>query len=349
MGEFISIAKYMFKESIRNKGTIFSILIFPLILSIIFGSAFLDNENQELNLGIVCDESIKDHLKNMEDSWNLIFYENEDDMYKHRKMLDALIWVSNHTVRILKKPRNMNAISYLELFKTTLKTFLEKKLNSVKDIIMIRKQEIHIGNMNIRPVDYLLGSFIALSILYSGMFGVITLFSRYRELGILKRFKVSPVGKLPLVLGFSFSRFLLVFLASFILIGIGTIMFHGKYSINPLLFAVTVISSTLGMMAFGIILSLFFKSATAANNFASIVSIIMCFFSGIYFPITFLPPKLRILSFFMPPRYVADTVRYSLGFENISILNFLVINSIFLILGSALLWIAGKMSMKLES
>jgi len=75
----------------------------------------------------------------------------------------------------------------------------------------------------------------------------------------------------------------------------------------------------------------------------------MLFFSGVYFPITFLPPKLRILSFFMPARYVADAVRYTLGLQSMSILSFWLINTVFLITGSILLWVASEISLKPES
>ncbi|RKX54651.1 MAG: hypothetical protein DRP24_05980 [Thermotoga sp.] len=352
MSDFMSLAKCMFKESIRNKGTMFSTLIFPMILLIIFGSVFSGGSvgDVQIDVGVVCsDENIRESLKTLKGPWNLIFYESENDMDESKKDLDALVWISGESVRILKKPRDMSNMGYLNSFEMSLKILLEKSLNGVKNIIVVRERKIHAGSTDIRSVDYLLAGVIAISILSSGMFGVITLFSHYRELGVLRRFKVSPVRKVPFVLGLSFSKFILNLLAAFIMVGVNIFIFHGRYSMNLPLFLVTIISSTLGMMALGIILSLSFRSPTAANNVASIMLTIMMFFSGVYFPITFLPPKLRILSFFMPVRYVADAVRYTLGLQSMSILSFWLINTVFLIAGSTLLWIASEISLKPES
>lgn len=351
MSDFVSLAKCMFKESIRNKGTMFFTLIFPMIFLIIFGSVFSSGSvgNIQINVGVVCSENIRESLKTLKGPWDLIFYESENDMDENKKDLDALVWISGESVRILKKPRDMSNMGYLNSFEMSLKILLEKKLNGVKDIVVVRERKVHAGGMDIRPVDYLLAGVIAISILSSGMFGVITLFSHYRELGVLRRFKVSPIRKVSFVLGLSFSKFILSLLAAFIMIGVSIIIFHGKYSMNLFLFIVTIISSTLGMMALGIILSLSFRSPTAANNVASIILTIMLFFSGVYFPITFLPPKLRILSFFMPARYVADAVRYTLGLQSMSALNFWLMNTVFLITGSILLWVASEISLKPES
>ena len=351
MSDFVSLAKCMFKESIRNKGTMFFTLIFPMIFLIIFGSVFSSGSvgNIQINVGVVCSENIRESLKTLKGPWDLIFYESENDMDENKKDLDALVWISGESVRILKKPRDMSNMGYLNSFEMSLKILLEKKLNGVKDIVVVRERKVHAGGMDIRPVDYLLAGVIAISILSSGMFGVITLFSHYRELGVLRRFKVSPIRKVSFVLGLSFSKFILSLLAAFIMIGVSIIIFHGKYSMNLFLFIVTIISSTLGMMALGIILSLSFRSPTAANNVASIILTIMLFFSGVYFPITFLPPTLRILSFFMPARYVADAVRYTLGLQSMSALNFWLMNTVFLITGSILLWVASEISLKPES
>jgi len=351
LSDFVSLAKCMFKESIRNKGTMFFTLIFPMIFLIIFGSVFSSGSvgNIQINVGVVCSENIRESLKTLKGPWDLIFYESENDMDENKKDLDALVWISGESVRILKKPRDMSNMGYLNSFEMSLKILLEKKLNGVKDIVVVRERKVHAGGMDIRPVDYLLAGVIAISILSSGMFGVITLFSHYRELGVLRRFKVSPIRKVSFVLGLSFSKFILSLLAAFIMIGVSIIIFHGKYSMNLFLFIVTIISSTLGMMALGIILSLSFRSPTAANNVASIILTIMLFFSGVYFPITFLPPKLRILSFFMPARYVADAVRYTLGLQSMSALNFWLMNTVFLITGSILLWVASEISLKPES
>jgi len=351
LSDFISLAKSMLKESLRNRGTMFFTLIFPMIFLIIFGSVFSSGRvgSIQVNVGVVCDKSMKESLKALKGPWKLIFYERESDMIEDRKDLDALVWISKYSVKILKKPKDMSNIGYLNSFEMSLKTFLERELNNVKDIITIRERKVHVSGMNVRPVDYLLAGAIAISILSSGMFGVITLFSHYRELGVLKRFKVTPVKKLPFVLGFSFSKFILSFLAAFIMIGVSILIFHGKYSMNLPLFVITIISSTLGMMALGIILSLSFRSPTAANNVASIILTIMLFFSGVYFPITFLPPKLRIISFFMPARYVADAVRYTLGLQDMSIMTFWLINTVLLLVGFLLLWIASEISLKPES
>ena len=59
--------------------------------------------------------------------------------------------------------------------------------------------------------------------------------------------------------------------------------------------------------------TLFVKSSNAANGIASMFFTILPFFSGIYFPLDFLPKPLRALAPFLPTTWIGDIMKRALG------------------------------------
>jgi ABC-2 type transport system permease protein len=137
----------------------------------------------------------------------------------------------------------------------------------------------------------------------------------------------------------SFISILLILVAS-------TVLFKTTFDVNWPLFIISIISSTLGMMALGLFLTLIFKNPETADTAASILMVIMIFLAGIYFPIAFLPNYLRVVSSMLPVKYVAELIRHSLGIEVIPLINFIILNVALSLSGILLLYFTGRRYLK---
>ncbi|HNU24217.1 MAG TPA: ABC transporter permease, partial [Mesotoga sp.] len=120
------------------------------------------------------------------------------------------------------------------------------------------------------------------------------------------------------------------------------LLFRTTFQTDWLLFLISIISSTLGMMALGLFLTLIFRNPETAETAASILMVIMVFLAGIYFPLSFLPDYLRIVSAFLPVKYVAELIRHSLGIELVSTAYFVTTNVVLSFSGVLLLYFTGK-------
>ncbi|MDD4479218.1 MAG: ABC transporter permease, partial [Mesotoga sp.] len=131
-----------------------------------------------------------------------------------------------------------------------------------------------------------------------------------------------------------------------LIILVSKLLFKTTFQIDWPIFLISVISSTLGMMALGLFLTLIFKNPETADSAASILMVIMIFLAGIYFPLAFLPDYLRVVSMFMPVKYVGELMRHSLGIELLPVMNFVLINLVLSLCGIALLYFTGRRYLK---
>jgi len=107
-------------------------------------------------------------------------------------------------------------------------------------------------------------------------------------------------------------------------------------------------SSILGMMALGIILTVLFKEPQTANNVGNLLVNIMLFFSGVYFPLDFLPKYLKILARFLPLYYVGRALRISVGVEEGDLSFIYILSAIMISSFVILITIFGRKVLSLE-
>ncbi len=158
------------------------------------------------------------------------------------------------------------------------------------------------------------------------MFSVITVFGRYKRLNVLKRFILIPIKTHVFVIGLTLTRIILSFVSLLILIITSKIMFNLSIVISWPLYFLLAFTTTIGMMGLGLLFLFLFKKGDTAQNAATIYFSLMMFFSGVYFPIEFLPKTFKTISYFLPVKYIVDSLRYISGIELMKVSTFIIIN-----------------------
>ncbi|MFY9126387.1 MAG: ABC transporter permease, partial [Defluviitoga tunisiensis] len=144
------------------------------------------------------------------------------------------------------------------------------------------------------------------------------------------------------------SKLFLNLISMFIIIILGGVLFNLNFYFNWLSLFCVFISSSIGMMGLGVLLLLIFKDPAVTSEVATILYVAMTFFSGVYFPIEFLPKSIRWISNLLPVKYVTDLIRFSGNIKQITLNNFIVINLVLFISGSVLMFISSKVFLKEE-
>src|ERR1700735_3838406 len=138
----------------------------------------------------------------------------------------------------------------------------------------------------IKLTQYYLASFNAYAIM-AACFTVLasTLVNR-REMGLLKRLRLSPVPTWSLLSAIFLSTFVVTLLQLGILLGVGTLGYGDYLPVHGLAFVLTIVVGMFSFTALGMGMSTLVPNADAAGPMISIVFFLLLAFSGLYFPIT---------------------------------------------------------------
>jgi ABC-2 type transport system permease protein len=141
------------------------------------------------------------------------------------------------------------------------------------------------GYGSVKLVQYYLPSFTAYAIM-AACFTVLaqTLVNR-REMGLLKRLRLSPVPTWSLLSAVFLSTMIIALLQVGILLAVGTLGFGDYLPAHGAAFVLTIVVGMFSFTALGIGMSTLVPNADASGPMVSIVFFLLLAFSGLYFPI----------------------------------------------------------------
>lgn len=346
--QFITISNAFTKETFRNKVEVFFTFFFPLIFLIMFGTFFGGSEEpSSIKAGIYIDHSlerISQDALNL-DGVKLTSYEETAELYKDVKedSIDTGIIVEQGEITFVYKEGDISKTSTIKLLQNTYKTQIEETINQVKKTIEVKTYPVSLGESeSVSQNDFIMAGVIAISVLSSGLFSVISIFGYYKEKGVLKRIIATPIRPMNFVMGATISRLLISFLTAFLMLGVNRYLFGSNFTVKWFPFIFTVVCSTLGMMSLGLILVMIFTKSRTADSVATALFVVMLFFSGVYFSLDLLPKIFRYIAMFMPVKYVAELMRFVTGVENISWNYFFATNLVLLFSGIVLIQISAR-------
>ncbi len=330
-------------ESVRNLLSLFFTVFFPVVFLLIFGFLFSEESSYRRTMGICADdERITSALQEI-GSWDLVIYDDEQNLQKQIKddklSMGIVVTGEKAILYYQKSPSLMGEVKMIEM---SARNIIEKTMNNSVNFIQIDTIEVKETKKEISDFDYMMMGVIALSLFSNGMFSMITVFGNYRKKGVLRRVSLTCAKPITVVLSVSVIRMLLSFLSLVVVLLLCRVVFNSEIEFNWLLLIPTVVSVTLGMMAIGIIIVSLFRNPNAASNVGSVLNTVMVFFSGVYFPITFMPDYIRWIAYILPVKYAADLVRYSADAQNMNLGLFLIANTIFFFCGILALWFSAK-------
>lgn len=345
-----SLFTIFYKETFRNWMELLFTLILPILLLLLFGTIFGTESSQNYNYTVGISGNIDNKLVGLI-PYNVHIFEEKlfvSKALEEGKIDIGLFLEENNEITFIQKESELTNQSLIFL-KLELQNIIKKYLSGVdEDFIKIDFMRTSTGQYEENPLDYILTGVIALSLLSGGMFSMIIVFGRYKKLGLIKKLKTSPMKPLEFTLSASSTKLILNFISLIIIIILAKFAFNLGFDFNWIYLILVFISSSIGMMGFGVLLLLLFKEPSVTSEVASLLYVVMTFFAGVYFPIEFLPSSVRWISNFMPVKYVVDSVRFSAGIEQITFNNFLTINLVLLFGGILLLFLTSKFFLKEE-
>ncbi|MBT6682929.1 MAG: ABC transporter permease, partial [Chloroflexi bacterium] len=160
---------------------------------------------------------------------------------------------------------------------------------------------------------FLVPGIVAMSIMQLGIFGVVFALLQFRQQGVLRRLRATPVNPAQFLFAQISTRLSISVLQTLVLLFAGIILFDVAVGNSDILSWVMVIAlAILGGILFvtmGLAISGFARTEEVAAPVTNLVSMPMMFLSGVFFPLDALPDVVTSVTQFLPLTYLADAIR----------------------------------------
>jgi ABC-2 type transport system permease protein len=161
-----------------------------------------------------------------------------------------------------------------------------------------------IGNIDVAVPGY-----TAMIIATSGLLPLSIGLAGYRERGVLRRFRVTPVSPLAVLVAPVLTVFVASALGMLLLALAGSLAFGLRFSGDPVAVAGAFVLCCAAFFSFGFVVSALAPNARAAWLVGSTLLFPMIFLSGAVVPKEILPPTVGALSSLLPLTHAVDLLR----------------------------------------
>jgi ABC-type multidrug transport system permease subunit len=294
MKKFTAIVYARTMEFVRDRGTFFWNLLFPIVLVVGFSVAFSGNDETMFKVGVIGNENQIEGTFLELNAIEIINYDIGLDLTLEklrRHQIDMIIDTESQTYYLNSES------SASELLRTL----------GQKDLSLYKEEAI--SGKAIRYVDWLVPGVIGMNMLFSCMFGVGFVIVRYRKNGVLKRMKATPVTPLTFISAQMVSRFFIVLITSIVVFA-GTNIFL-KFVVNGsyLLLILITMMAILCMISLGLIFAARLKSEELASGLMNLLTFPMIIFSGVFFSLEGTPQFMQRASQFFPLTHFIEGAR----------------------------------------
>ncbi len=324
MKRLIGVVGASLKMTLRDKVALFWMFMFPIALMLIIGSIFGKSGEVNMNLGIV-------DLDKSQVSRIVVGVFEDIDVFTVKKggknellkqlrdaRLNAVLVISKGFEDSVRLGNAASAQIYLDRSNPTL---TQVALNTVRQVLVdvvgrMRglKEEVVLKQMSVESkelkyLDFIVPGIIAITIMQSALMGLAISLVIYREKGILRRIKVTPIPLAHFLSGELFAALLISLLQSFILLLLGWLVFRIQVNGNLLNIAFIITLGSVAFLSLGFLVSSVSGSAKTAETAAAAINFPMMFLAGVYFPLAMLPRPLAAVAKVLPLYYLGDALR----------------------------------------
>ena len=149
----------------------------------------------------------------------------------------------------------------------------------------------------------------AMLMLTSAVVSLVTIIALYREGGILKRLRATPLHPVTIFAAHVLVKLLLTALTLALLLAAGRRYFAPDTPGGIVRFGAALLFSTAGTLSIGFLIASLVPTARFAQPLAGVIFYPMIALSGLFFPIATLPPWLRVVARVMPMTYVVSLLQ----------------------------------------
>ena len=158
-------------------------------------------------------------------------------------------------------------------------------------------------------IDVSIPAYTAMIIATSGLMSITITMAAYRENGVLRRLRTTPISPFIILTAQVIVIFTMTCLGMLLLIVAGMLVYHIRFEGNALSVLGGFVLSSLSFFALGFVLAGLMPTARTAQVVGMVILYPMLFLSGAGFPRELLPEAIKKVSAFLPLTYVVNLLR----------------------------------------
>jgi len=158
-------------------------------------------------------------------------------------------------------------------------------------------------------MDVSVPAYMAMIIGTVGLISIAIRVTTYREKGILRRFRSTPLRPYVILLDTVLANFAMTFLGTAILIIAAKLMYHLQFDGNALLFLAAFILSSLSFFSLGFVIASVASTTRVAQVAGMVLLYPMLFLSGAAIPLEIMPETIKKVAGYLPLTYVVDLLQ----------------------------------------
>jgi ABC-2 type transport system permease protein len=159
------------------------------------------------------------------------------------------------------------------------------------------------------PMDISIPAYTAMIIATTGLMAITITMATYRENGVLRRLRTTPVSPLVVLAAQVIVVFAMTSLGMLLLVAAGKLVYHVRFEGNAFSVLAGFVLSSLSFFGLGFILTGLMPTARTAQIVGMVLLYPMLFLSGAGFPRELLPEGIKKVSTFLPLTYVVNLLR----------------------------------------
>ena len=325
------------KSFYREKTAMFFTFAFPVLLILVFGTIFQDQENVSFNLYV-------QDLDQTETSAEIAKTLGRTGKFKITRVnpaTDATQYARNNKLNLVliipqgyersyiqnlqhDDPNAFVTITYIyDPSSASVNTKLQI-LNAVFANMnqglsgkppFIRTAETSILTRKYRFIEFFIPGIIAMAVMTASLAGTVNLNTELRQKGIIRKLSTTPITRTDWILSNIVYQFILAVISTVAMLLVSYAVFNVSLHIDAWLLAF-ILLDVFAFVGIGMILTRFAREAQSAAAAANAVSLPMMFLSGSFFPIELMPGFLQKFAKTLPLFYVNEGLRAAMVFED---------------------------------
>ncbi|MFD0555799.1 ABC-2 type transport system permease protein [Stackebrandtia endophytica] len=318
MKSFLSLTKALFLGFVRDKVSLFFVIVFPLMFLVIFGALFQDSGTATTKLIQIGDVPVLDSMAEADpDQYEALFEVTHDDD------LDAAVEAvrQGDADAAIKQDGDEVTVYYSAADSTgsamVLSTVdgivnagnLAQLQAAAPDVpqIMVTNEQVESGSLS--AIQYLTPGLLGWAVSISGVFGAAATLVDWRRNKLLRRLRLSPVS-IPAVIGARIGVSMVTAVVQLaVFIAVASLPFFGLQLTGYWWMALPILLiGTLTFLAVGMVVGAIAKTSEGASGLGNLIVMPMAFASGSFFPLEQSPQWLQTISWISPLRYINDAL-----------------------------------------
>jgi ABC-2 type transport system permease protein len=328
----------------REKSAMFFTLAFPIILILVFGTIFLNQENVSFDLYVqdldqtnssaqlvkslelkgtfkitAVDPAVNATQYARDKRANLVLVIPRGYEKALARRLGLMGGIPNAAFRDPNASVTVTYIYDASASSTSTKIQILRSGIAVVNQMMsgqppfIRAAETSMLTKKYRFIEFFVPGIIAMSVMTSSLSGAVNMNAELRQKGVIRKLSTTPITRTDWILSNILYQFMLALVSTMAILVVSYAVFSVRLQVNAWLF-VFIVLEVFAFGGIGMILTRVANEAESATAAANFIMFPMMFLSGSFFPLEMMPGFLQTIARGLPLYYVNEGLRASMVF-----------------------------------